>query len=68
MDKQQSLDKSIYHCAIIDACGNEITITESMIQQACEEFDKNYDNHFAAIVKPKAESNFADCTEAPETV
>lgn len=68
MDKQESLDNSIYHCAIIDACGNEIKITESMIQHACEEFDKNYDNHFAAIVKPKADNSLADSAEAPETV
>ena len=27
-------------CAIIDAQGKEVDITEAMIQQACEELDK----------------------------
>ena len=36
-------------CAIIDAQGNEVSITEEMIQHACAELDKR-------LVQPKHEN------------
>ena len=43
-DKQQApqpdSDCELAHGALIDPSGREIPITESMIQQACSEFDQ----------------------------
>lgn len=47
---QASAQSETNHGAVIDPRGREIPITESMIQQACNELDKQW-------VKPREESH-----------
>ncbi|MCW2291897.1 MULTISPECIES: PA1571 family protein [Pseudomonas] len=46
---QASAESETTHGAVIDPRGREIPITESMIQQACSELDKQW-------VKPRDEN------------
>ncbi len=49
-------ENDTFFCAVIDGQGNEIPITEAMIQQACQALDKE-DNIFMATKQSPCAAN-----------